>query len=328
MFSYRQSIRSFRYYRMAPMWFRTTRAFCTGNFKSKDYYTILGLPEKCSINDIKVRFRELALLHHPDRNQGKVSENFFKIQEAYLVLSDPKTRMKYDMFANINQSSEDQKKPADVYREQYMTEEEKKVYKEQKERFEVLMKTLIKDHRQKAAELNSKKDLEFERSREFQRTSFENARQEVLKQMEYLSTLDEKFREQLQKDHKQMLLNHEDMVQNLKMKQVDLDNYAGYIEEFYNKSWVMYGLEYEMKLKEYERLNEELDKKRTEYEIYKDQAAPQDDILAKREINHDKMDAYKNRNENVIFTKIESDSKNSKSSSMNMTPFIFLGVTT
>ncbi len=66
----------------------------------KDYYAILGIGKTASADQIKKRFRKLALKYHPDRNPGnKEAEDHFKaISEAYEVLSDPDKRAKYDTF--------------------------------------------------------------------------------------------------------------------------------------------------------------------------------------------------------------------------------------
>ncbi|HHP7229289.1 MAG TPA: DnaJ C-terminal domain-containing protein [Xenococcaceae cyanobacterium] len=66
----------------------------------KDYYAILGVNKTASAEEIKKKFRKLALKYHPDRNPGnKEAENQFKeISEAYEVLSDPEKKAKYDRF--------------------------------------------------------------------------------------------------------------------------------------------------------------------------------------------------------------------------------------
>ena len=66
----------------------------------KDYYAILGVDKSASAQDIKKKFRKLALKYHPDRNPGnQEAENRFKeISEAYEVLSDSDKRKKYDQF--------------------------------------------------------------------------------------------------------------------------------------------------------------------------------------------------------------------------------------
>jgi curved DNA-binding protein len=64
----------------------------------KDYYKILGVEQKASIDDIKKAYRKLALKYHPDKNpNNKAAEDKFKeINEANEVLSDPEKRKKYD----------------------------------------------------------------------------------------------------------------------------------------------------------------------------------------------------------------------------------------
>ncbi|BAW97274.1 DnaJ domain containing protein [[Synechococcus] sp. NIES-970] len=66
----------------------------------KDYYSILGVSKSASADEIKKKFRKLALQYHPDRNPGdQAAEAKFKeISEAYEVLSDPEKRQKYDQF--------------------------------------------------------------------------------------------------------------------------------------------------------------------------------------------------------------------------------------
>ena len=67
----------------------------------KDYYKILGVPEKATADEIKKAYRKLAIKHHPDKNQGdkKAEEKFKELNEANEVLSDPEKRKKYDELA-------------------------------------------------------------------------------------------------------------------------------------------------------------------------------------------------------------------------------------
>lgn len=64
----------------------------------KDYYKILGVDKSATQDEIKKKYRKLALKYHPDRNPGdKIAEEKFKeITEANEVLSDPEKRKKYD----------------------------------------------------------------------------------------------------------------------------------------------------------------------------------------------------------------------------------------
>jgi DnaJ-class molecular chaperone len=62
----------------------------------KDYYTVLGVSEMATTDEIKKAFRKLAVKHHPDR--GGTKEKFQEINEAHSVLSDEKKRQQYDLF--------------------------------------------------------------------------------------------------------------------------------------------------------------------------------------------------------------------------------------
>jgi len=65
----------------------------------KDYYTILGVPETATEEELKKAYRRLALQYHPDKNLGdsKAEERFKEISEAYVVLVDQQKRRQYDV---------------------------------------------------------------------------------------------------------------------------------------------------------------------------------------------------------------------------------------
>src|SRR5262249_36465867 len=74
----------------------------------RDYYEVLGVERHCTETDLKSAYRKLALLHHPDRNQGSkdAEEKFKEAAEAYAVLSDPQKRAAYDRFGHAGLSAQ------------------------------------------------------------------------------------------------------------------------------------------------------------------------------------------------------------------------------
>jgi DnaJ-class molecular chaperone len=60
-----------------------------------DYYSILGVKNNATQDEIKKAYKKLALKYHPDKNpEGELL--FIKLQEAYFVLSDPIKKAAYD----------------------------------------------------------------------------------------------------------------------------------------------------------------------------------------------------------------------------------------
>lgn len=66
--------------------------------KFQDYYETLGVARTASAEEIKLGFRKLARLYHPDVAKNKVTgeAKFKEINEAYEVLGDPDKRRRYD----------------------------------------------------------------------------------------------------------------------------------------------------------------------------------------------------------------------------------------
>lgn len=66
---------------------------------ARDFYEVLGVSRTASQDEIQQAYRKLARKHHPDVNKDPAAEERFKdLNEAYSVLSDPKTRARYDRF--------------------------------------------------------------------------------------------------------------------------------------------------------------------------------------------------------------------------------------
>ena len=66
----------------------------------KELYSILGLQQPSTLNDIKKQYRKLALKYHPDKanasNKDEAEQRFKEISEAWSILQDPKLKEKYD----------------------------------------------------------------------------------------------------------------------------------------------------------------------------------------------------------------------------------------
>lgn len=65
-----------------------------------NYYGILGIAKNANEKDIRSAYRKLARKYHPDLNPGskESADKFKKVNEAYEVLSDSKSRGKYDIY--------------------------------------------------------------------------------------------------------------------------------------------------------------------------------------------------------------------------------------
>ena len=64
----------------------------------RDWYVVLGVPRGAPDAEIKLAYRELALIHHPDRNPGNkaAAKKFMLVKEAYDALTDPNERRLHD----------------------------------------------------------------------------------------------------------------------------------------------------------------------------------------------------------------------------------------
>ena len=68
----------------------------------RDYYEVLGVGRNANDDELKAKYRKLALKYHPDRNSGvkEAEEKFKEAAEAYEVLRDPQKRNIYDQFGH------------------------------------------------------------------------------------------------------------------------------------------------------------------------------------------------------------------------------------
>ena len=66
---------------------------------NRDYWSLLGLSPDSNPDQLKNAFRREARRWHPDlnKNSKNAEERFKWINEAYLVLSDPKKRFEWEI---------------------------------------------------------------------------------------------------------------------------------------------------------------------------------------------------------------------------------------
>ena len=70
--------------------------------KNKNLYEILGLNPDSTKEEIKIAYRKLVRIYHPDINQTKEAENYFKLlNNAVETLLDDTKRLQYDTMAGI-----------------------------------------------------------------------------------------------------------------------------------------------------------------------------------------------------------------------------------
>src|ERR1022692_3870635 len=70
-------------------------------------YEILGVGQNATEEDLRVAYRRLALLYHPDRDPEEereaAGEIFRRIASAYETLSHPAERRRYDLAVSRNE---------------------------------------------------------------------------------------------------------------------------------------------------------------------------------------------------------------------------------
>lgn len=65
--------------------------------KSRNFYDDLKIPKTATQAEIKSAYYNLSMLYHPDKNKGdEAAQRFRRINEAYEVLGNFRTRRMYD----------------------------------------------------------------------------------------------------------------------------------------------------------------------------------------------------------------------------------------
>jgi len=72
------------------------------NDELPNYYETLGVPRDATKEEIKKKFRELAMKAHPDKTKEDSEEEMIELNKAYEVLSDEERREKYDKYLKVD----------------------------------------------------------------------------------------------------------------------------------------------------------------------------------------------------------------------------------
>ena len=73
---------------------------------TKDYYKLLNIEKNATDEEIKKAYKKMALLYHPDKNQGneEACEKFKEIAEAYNILINKDKRSQYDVMGSVDEN--------------------------------------------------------------------------------------------------------------------------------------------------------------------------------------------------------------------------------
>ena len=72
------------------------------NDELPNYYEVIGVSKNATPDEIKKKFRELAMKTHPDKTKEDSEDKMAELNKAYEILSDKERREKYDRYLKIN----------------------------------------------------------------------------------------------------------------------------------------------------------------------------------------------------------------------------------
>jgi hypothetical protein len=139
----------------------------------KDYYKILEISPKASINEIKEQYRFLIQAWHPDKfvnpaQKAKAEEKTKEINEAYTILNNPNKRSEYDRSNGSNSTDfhshekEQQRSHAAEYDQKAQQEREQRA-RENAERQQAEYQQQEKERREKEEVKNKERQHNLQR---------------------------------------------------------------------------------------------------------------------------------------------------------------------
>ncbi len=70
--------------------------------KLPNYYDVIGVSKDATSDEIKKKFRELAMKTHPDKTKEDSENEMAELNKAYEVLSDKEQKEKYDRYLKLD----------------------------------------------------------------------------------------------------------------------------------------------------------------------------------------------------------------------------------
>jgi hypothetical protein len=214
-----------------------------------------------------------------------------------------------------------QPKEKSKFHEYIMTDLEKQEYIRKQQKLDEMLRKVASEQKAKQEAIEKKDKEEFELRRRNAENLLNEARRKLVEQAEDLRQVEVRFRRQLRKEYEQKLEVDKNMLEGQKAKEVDLINYAEYVQEFYNKMNDLYIRDYEFKIKDLEKLHEKMDKKRAEYEHFKNEPTPPEDPILKIVMKNEKLDPYMNKKNDVEYHRIGGNLKEIKAENEFLNPF-------
>ena len=72
------------------------------NDELPNYYDVIGVSKNATPDEIKKKFRELAMKTHPDKTKEDSENEMAELNKAYEILSDKERREKYDRYLKVD----------------------------------------------------------------------------------------------------------------------------------------------------------------------------------------------------------------------------------
>jgi len=72
------------------------------NDELPNYYDVIGVSKDATPDEIKKKFRELAMKTHPDKTKEDSENEMAELNKAYEILSDKERREKYDRYLKVD----------------------------------------------------------------------------------------------------------------------------------------------------------------------------------------------------------------------------------